>query len=390
MRILYASETYPPTINGAAILTSRLAEDMARRGHEVSVITTSADLGNHAQKINGVTVYRVRSLSTILKPTQRFSVAGKGNIEEIVRSARPEVVHIHNHFFIGSSAMEAGKKAGAAVVGTNHMGPGDISAFLPDFIKGTADKIIWEQFRRVYGQCDHLTAPSRFAFSLFEQHGVKKVGEVVSNGVDLGQFRPERSGEEDRLRKKHLLPEKPIVLYAGRIDPGKEIEVWIRSIPSALSETDAHFVLLGPGVNKKSSQDQARSLGIEKSISFIDPAPYPEMPAFYRLAKLFAISSTIETQGMVVLEAMASGLPVVAACCGALPELVYDGENGFLFETGNSQMMGERVAKLIKDPGLSKSMGGKSRQLAQGHSIQGTFDAFEGIYNKLAGPAHSR
>lgn len=389
MRILYASETYPPTINGAAIFTARLAEEMARRGHEVSVITTSTDIQNHAQKVSGVTVYRVRSLSTVLKPSQRFSVAGRGSIKEIVRSARPEVVHIHNHFFIGSSALEAGKNAGAKIVGTNHMGPGDISAFLPDFIKSTADRMIWEQFARVYCQCDYLTAPSRFAFSLFEQHGVKKEGEVVSNGVDLGQFRPERSGEEDSLRKEHSLPEKPIVLYAGRLDPGKEIEVWIRSIPRALSEAEAHFALLGPG-NKKSALGLARSLGVEKNLSFIEPAPYLKMPAFYRLAKLFAISSTIETQGMVVLEAMASGLPVVAACCGALPELVNDGENGFLFETGNSQVMGERVAKLIKDPGLSKSMGEKSRQLAQGHSIQGTFDAFERIYNKLAGPAHSR
>jgi glycosyltransferase involved in cell wall biosynthesis len=383
VKIVYASETYLPTINGAAVFTSKLAEEMAKRGHGVSVITTSTDIKDHAEKIKGVNVYRVRSLSTILKPDQRFSITGRSGIEKIIKTLNPDIVHIQNHFFIGYYALEASAKLGIPVIGTNHVGPGDISAFLPDFMRKISDKIIWNMFAKVYGKCAYLTAPSRFAFSLFSKHGVNLEGKAISNGVDLDQFNASKSGKEPHLKQKYDLPKKPIVLYAGRLDPGKEMEVWIRSIPYVLQQVEAHFVLVGAGVKKKRCQDLVRSLGIKDHVTFINAVPYTEMPDFYRLADIFAISSTIETQGLVVLEAMATALPVIAAGCGALPELVSDGENGFLFDAGNSRMMAEKTARLINNRELAKEMGRKSLQIAQEHSIQNTFDSFEQLYEEV-------
>jgi glycosyltransferase involved in cell wall biosynthesis len=386
MKILYASETYLPTVNGAAIFTHKLAKEMARRGHEVSVITISSDFRNHAQKEDGVTTYRLRSFSTILKPSQRMGPFNRANINKLVREIWPDIVHIQNHLFIGAPAVDAANRLKIPVIGTNHMGPGDISCFLPlpGFIKKVVDLIMWKHLGSVFKKCSYLTAPSRFVFDLFAKYGADRPGGVISNGMDLNMFRPKRSGEGTMLRSKYSLPDKPIVLYAGRLDPGKEMEVWIRAIPYVLEKTEAHFVTVGPGTRKKSLKRLAKELGIDKNITFIDSVPYAEMPDYYRLADLFAISSVMESQSLTVLEAMASGLPLVATNFTALPELVHDGENGFLFEAGDSRMMADKIIKILSDPALAKNMGQRSLEFVKDHADQKTFDAFEATYKRLA------
>lgn len=385
MKILYASETYLPTINGAAIFTNKLAEEMARRGHEVSIITLSLDFKNYTEKDKSITVYRCRSFPTIFKPSQRMGPFNRAHINKLVKEIRPDIVHIQNHFFIGSAVLEAANRLKIPVVGTNHMGPGDVSGFLPlpNFIKNIVDRFIWNRFASVFKKCIYSTAPSKFAYSLFAKHGVYVKGAIISNGIDLNIFTPSRSGRETILKERYSLPDKPIVLYTGRLEPGKEMGVWIKSIPYVLEKMEAHFVLLGPGIKKKALQKMAKALGIEKNITFIDSVAYAEMPNFYHLANLFAISSIIETQGLVVLEAMASGLPVVATNATALPELVHDGENGFLFEVGNSRMMGEKIVKILGDPILARSMSEKSLKFIKEHAIQKTFDSFEALYKRL-------
>jgi len=386
MKILYASETYLPTVNGAAIFTNKLAKEMARRGHEIFVITISSDLGNHAQKEDGITVYRLRSFSTILKPSQRMGPFNRAQINRLVREVKPDIIHIQNHLFIGAPAVDAANQLEIPVVGTNHMGPGDISCFLPlpDFVKKIVDLIIWKHLGSVFNKCSYLTAPSCFVFDLFAKYGADRPGEVISNGMDLNMFRPKRSGEGTKLKKKYSLPDKPIVLYAGRLDPGKEMEVWIKAVPYVLEKIEAHFVTVGPGTRKNSLRRLARRMGIDKNITFIDTVPYAEMPDFYRLADLFAISSVMESQSLTVLEAMASGLPIVATNSTALPELVHDGEDGFLFEAGDSTMMAEKIIQILIDPALAKKMGQKSLELVKKHSDQKTFDSFEAIYKRLA------
>lgn len=384
MKILYASETYLPTINGAAIFIDEMAREMARRGHEVSIIANSPGFRTFTQKENGITIYRLRSFPTVLKPSQRMGMFNRARIYNLIKEIRPDVIHIQNHFFIGSSALDAGRRLNIPVIGTNHVGPNDISSFLPlpRFIINIIDNLMWKNLASVFKKCTYLTAPSRFAFDLFSKYGVDLPGEAISNGIDLNLFTPARSGKESPLKKKYRLPDKPMVIYCGRLDPGKEMDVWIRSIPYVLENTNAHFLLVGPGVNRRKLQGLAASLDVEKAITFIDPVSYSEMPDFYRLADLFAISSIMESQGLVVLEAMASGLPVVATNFAALPELVHDGENGFLFEAGDSRVMAEKTVKILRDNELARRMGEKSMKFARKHDIRKTYDSFEALYKK--------
>ncbi len=386
VKILYATETYLPTVNGAAIFTHKLAREMTRRGHEVFVITISPNLRSYTQKEDGVTVCRLRSFSTILKPSQRMGPFNRANINRLIQEIRPDIVHIQNHFFIGVPAVEAANRLKIPVVGTNHMGPGDISCFfpLPGFIKKIVDQVIWKHLGSVFNKCSYLTAPSRFVFELFAKYGADRPGGVISNGMDLNMFSPRRSGKEDILRKKYSLSGKPIVLYAGRLDPGKEMEVWVKAIPYVLEKIQAHFVTVGPGTRKECLQRMAKELRINKNITFVDAVPYSEMPDYYRLADLFAISSVMESQSLTVLEAMASGLPLVATNSTALPELVHDGENGFLFEAGNSRMMAEKIIQILSDTALVRKMGQKNLELVKNHTDQKTFDSFEAIYKRLA------
>jgi len=140
-------------------------------------------------------------------------------------------------------------------------------------------------------------------------------------------------------RNKFNLPDKRTVLYLGRIDKDKSIEVLVRAIPDVLRKIDAHFVITGTGGELDNMKSLVLELEIDSAVTFIGFVEHnsPDFVGLYKNASLFAIPSTIETQSLVTLEAMSAGLPIVAARAGALPELVHNGKNGYLFAPGNSR-----------------------------------------------------
>jgi 1,2-diacylglycerol 3-alpha-glucosyltransferase len=229
-----------------------------------------------------------------------------------------------------------------------------------------------------YDQCDWVVGVTDTAVRTLKNGEVRREARVISNGVDLARFQPRP--RNDNLARRLGIPRKPTVLYTGRLDADKCMDVWVGSIPYVLEQMDAHFIIGGNGTDRARLENNVARLGLASHVSFPGFLASEDYPGVYSLADVFAISSPTELQSIVTLEAAASGLPLVAVNAGALPELVQNGLNGFHFEPGNSRQMAEALVRVLKDPGLQRRMGRESRKIALGHDLWGAMRKYEALY----------
>jgi glycosyltransferase involved in cell wall biosynthesis len=385
MKILIATDTYYPDVNGAAYFTYRLATILAKRGHNVFVMCPSRSFKNMVSNDKGVTVYGIRSIR--IPVYQNFRVSPlfisriiRGAVEEI----SPDIVHIQNHFLIGKQAVSAAKKLGIPVIGTNHFMPENLVHYLhlPEIAEKWLRKFAWRQCIRIFEQLDFVTTPTKTAVALLKNAGFSKDVMPISCGIDLERFKPTNDGLY--LKQIFAVPNnKPVLLYVGRLDKEKRIDIILRALPDILRVTSVHLVLAGVGKEKQKLEELTEELGIQKAVTFTGFVPDKDLQNIYRIADLFVIAGIAELQSIVTMEAMASGLPVVAVNAMALPELVHDGENGYLFSHGDSQMLAEKIIAILSNQTMRAQMSQKSLEIIKDHDINKIIEKYESIYNEV-------
>jgi 1,2-diacylglycerol 3-alpha-glucosyltransferase len=385
MKILLATDTYHPDVNGAAYFTYRLATTLAERGHNVSVMCPSRSIKNTVSNHEQVTVYGIRSIH--LPVYQDFRVSPlfiSRTIKQVIKEISPDIIHIQNHFLIGREAVGAAKRLGIPVMGTNHFMPENLTHYLhlPGIAERPARKLAWRQFVRVFEQLDFVTTPTETAAALLAKAGLNKEVVPISCGIDLERFKPTNDGTY--LRRRFAIPsDKQVLLYVGRLDKEKRIDMILRALPHISRVTSAHLVLAGIGKQKRNLEESAGKLGIQQAVTFTGFVPDEDLPNIYRIADVFVTAGIAELQSIVTMEAMASGLPVVAVNAMALPELVHDEENGYLFPDGDSQMLAEKVIAVLSDQAMRAEMAKRSLGIIQDHDIIKTIEKYESIYSKI-------
>lgn len=276
MKILLATDTYHPQVNGAAYFTQRLAHHLARRGHRVAVVAPSRSFSNTCETDDvGVTTYGIRSVPLPFYPNLRVSPSflGRTAIGAAIRAAAPDVVHVQNHFLIGGYVAATARRLNVPVVGTNHFMPENIVAHLPlpQFMAPVIKGIMWRQFRTVYEKLDRVTAPSIAATAMLSTIGLRQRALTVSNGVDLSQFHPGTDGAY--LREKYGLPDRPTLLFVGRLDDEKCLPDLLRAVPLILRTCEVHVVIAGIGPRRGAIEQLIHELGIAESVTLAGFVP---------------------------------------------------------------------------------------------------------------------
>jgi 1,2-diacylglycerol 3-alpha-glucosyltransferase len=205
--------------------------------------------------------------------------------------------------------------------------------------------------------------------------GFDKPISVISNGVDTYRFSPGKPNED--LRRELGLDNRPIVLYTGRLDSEKQMDVWLRAAAETSRLVNAQFVVGGQGTERSTLETLASELGLSDRIRFVGYLTDERFPDLYRLADVFFITSPVELQSISTLEAVASGLPVVAVRSGALPELVEQGQNGYLVAPGDWKCAAQVLATLLGNTELNREFGKRSRETALRHGLDATIDSYE-------------
>lgn len=388
MRIAYLTQSYPPMISGVSMVVQHLADEMVARGHDILVLAAS-DTGKYYVTENPhLKVVRLKAISNPFRNNQHFILWASSAILEELKTFSPDVIHLHDSILVGLAGVFAGKKLGVPLVLTTHQLPGFISSYIPHLavIKALVEKTLWAYCRWLNRQTQQFISPTATSAEMVEKYaGFLPL--VISNGMDLDHFRPQPMplSERQTLCKTFGLdPTRSIILHVGRLDFDKQVNLVIQAAVKPIREANAQLFIVGDGQQHENLSELAEESGILAHCSFtgfVEPAC--ELPSLYRLASVFATASEIETQGLVLLEAMASGIPVVAVRATCIPEIVHDEENGYLVAPGDVEAMADRIVDILREPMLAHQMGEAGRRIAECHSHGRSVSLHERVYETL-------
>lgn len=382
LTVLIGADTYPPDINGAAQFGSRLAHALSARGHRVHVMAPKQEKGpSSRQLVDGITEHRMRSHKVITHPYMRLNFPWEiyAEADRLVQEIKPDVIHIQCHYIIGRVLARVGQKRGIRVVATNHVMPENITPFLP-FPQPVIDlfeKISWKDMRQVLGRAAVVTTPTQIGADAMESAGkFSRPVLPVSNGIESSDY---ELAPGEQIQKT---PGERIIFFAGRLAEEKHIDLLIRAL-ALLPERHQQTVLevAGSGELLEELQGLAASLGVASRVRFLGYVSDEQLREGYLRADIFCQPGTAELQSLVTLEAMSASKPVVLANALALPHLVQEGVNGYLFEPGQAQDLADKLTTLLDLPAQElEQMGRASRQLVERHAAQKTWETFESLY----------
>lgn len=389
MKIILGSESFAPNVSGVATATKNLANNLVKNGHEAFVFTPGK---LYRTKIDrsfvDYPVYRLKSVINPFRHGYRITSVSDREIEKLLRTIKPDLIHIQDPVVIGQSLRRVGKKLGVPVVVTNHFSLEYALSYVKalSFMMPILRKMLVWYLVTFYNKCDHVITPTKTFKKQLESWGVKTPVSAISNGIETARFVKKYSADEIKaVKQKYALSDKPTVLYLGRIDKDKSIDVLVKSVPLVLEKIDAHFIIAGKGGEVENIKKLSSELKIKKNITFIGFLDHnsDDFVLIYKSASLFAIPSTIETQSLVTLEAMASSLPVVAADAGALPELAHNNINGFLFTPFDEKELAEKIIFILSDKDRIEKMGEESHKIAMTHEMNYAFAEMLELYKNV-------
>lgn len=204
---------------------------------------------------------------------------------------------------------------------------------------------------------------------------------AVSSGIDLKKFEPR--WDSGQIRARYGIPDKPVLLFVGRLDPEKKLDEVLDAVAIALQHTEFCLVIVGKGIQQPVLKKRTATLRIADNVIFTGFVPEEHLPMIYQLSRCFIIASIAELLSLATLQAMASGLPVIAARAGALEELVHDRANGLLFNAGDINEMARCMVEILSNDTLCRQMGAMSLEYSQQHDIHGSVRVFESLYEYL-------
>ncbi|MBO9578946.1 MAG: glycosyltransferase [Microbacteriaceae bacterium] len=378
LRILIGSDTFSPDINGAARFTERLAAGLVDRGHEVHVVAPQGEgqeVGFSTEVIEGrpMTVERWKSFRWPFHG--KWRIVGPWHANRFAKATldrvQPDVIHLQSHYVVGRGIIKLAKKRGIRMIGTNHSMPenlldhtglGPFNWFLLQWA--------WNDLHKLYGMVDRVTTPTQNAADFLARSA--KLGDIlaISCGIDASRYRPDFGP-----RAEHR------IVFVGRQDAEKHIDVLIRALPLVDPALDVKLDLVGDGEHRKHLHDIAVKHGVADRVVQHGAVTDERIVELLSQASLFAIASTAELQSIATLEALSSALPVVAADAMALPHLVHDGENGWLFPPGDVAAVADRIERVLRmSPAEREQMQRNALATVKVHSIAHTLDVFEALY----------
>jgi 1,2-diacylglycerol 3-alpha-glucosyltransferase len=277
---------------------------------------------------------------------------------------------------IGEHVLYEAVKRGIRIVATNHFMPENLNPFLPfpQWFKDIIGRISWKDMGKVMGQADVVTTPTPLAAKAMHQHAFLRKVLPLSNGIDATAYEL-RAGE---ILERHA---SPTVLFVGRLAEEKHVDVLIDAVAKTPAELDIHLEIVGGGEVRQGLEAQVSRLGLQDRVKFLGLATDAELRKAYLQADVFCMPGTAELQSLVTLEAMSASTPVLLADAMALPHLVHDGENGYLFTPNDSDDLSAKLVKLFTLPENElAAMGKTSREMVENHSLERTLQAFEDLY----------
>jgi glycosyltransferase involved in cell wall biosynthesis len=380
MRIMVVTDQYESMVGGVPTVTRDLARGLAKRGHDVALVVPSPGCRSRLATAEQVSVTYRGSLRWPWYEGMRLGCLPAPAARKLIASFAPDVAHIHSPVTLGIMARIGGCQQRVPVVYTNHYMPANVRPSTAPRSR-VLDALFYRHVVGFSNRCTYVTAPTATALGLLHERGLRVPSGVLSNGVDLGAYSP--GPADSRIRDRYgLSADRPLVLSVGRLSAEKRLDVLLEA--AARLSSDAQIALAGTGPDEGKLRARAQRLGLVRRVRFLGFVPGADLPGLYRLADVFAIASEAELQSLTTMEAMATGLPVVAVDAHALGELVRHGHNGFLARPGHAAEIAAHLDRLCSDPDERARMSAASLRIISGHERHRWLAEWESLYRMLA------
>ena len=373
MRVAIITETFLPKVDGIVKVTCLLLDHLSKRGIEALVI---APRYGETPRYNDATVRSLPSLSFPLYPEARLGFATLSLYRDLA-AFQPDVAHLFHPVMTGIPTMMMLKWMEVPTVTSFHL---DYARLANQFRVGALDlgftgPLIDELTKNVFNWADYSLAPSKLVRRQMQRLGIANVG-LWRRGVDAEAFNPAFRSAAMREEMTGGNPEDTVLLYVGRLSDEKQIE-HIR--PTLEREPKTRLVLVGDGPARAELERYFAGF----PVTFMGYLRGERLSQAYASADIFVFPSRLETFGLVVIEAMAAGLPVVAARVGGVADIVSEGVNGYTFESGDRAMLLEGLRKIASNRETMRRMGQQARAYAETQSWETIMDEVIEVYASL-------
>ncbi len=368
MRIGFFTDTYLPVVNGVVVSIETSRKALEAIGHQVFIYAPESP----GYKDKNPNVFRFKSIRVIKKPETHyaFNFLPVGRNFREISHFKLDVVHAHTPFGLGLLAKYISERQLIPLIYTHHTHYPEYAKF---YLK---EEVLLPYLAKVYSTwfsniSNAAIAPSLKIKKLLLNYGVKKKTTIyiLPTGIDLKIFK--KSLKNGRaLRKKLKIPsEAKVLISVGRIGKEKNLEFLIKGFAEVLKKRkDTLLLMVGDGPFLKKLKKIAQNLKIAQSIIFTGKVPRQKIPAFYQSADVFLFASLTDTQGIVILEALSCGLPVIALKDDAFVDIIVNNKNGFLINQNSSKLFAQKIITLLDDSFLYKKFSIGAVKTAQNFS----------------------
>lgn len=369
MRLAFITSSFPPYTSGVATHSVTISQGLSKMGHQIDVLTASYHLQTTPH------VIPLPSIDNPTNPSHKI-ILPSPQIISMLSQLKPEIIHLQEPLFYIFPQIQKFAKFHKIPISTSHFFP-------PQYISGRFG-ILGKLFSspilhlaiRLYNQTNLVITPTQTMATLLKNHGLKTPVQIISCGVDTHKFCP------PPVRAQSLTPNAPVILYLGRVDPEKNLNVLVAA--SQLIASPHEIWIAGNGKSLTHLKRLAQKLKVATRVKFLGFVPESQKADLYRQATIFVMPSPAESQSIASLEAAACGLPLLLANAAALPELIDPTfPNGLLFDPNKPWELATRIDQMLLNKGAFQHMSKNSRRLALKHDFQKILIQYEKAFLDL-------
>ncbi len=378
MNVLMMTNTYLPHVGGVARTVATFTEALRERGENVLVVAPTFE---HASR-HEPGVFRMPAIQHFNGSDFSVRLPVPALLSSALDRFQPEVVHSHHPFLLGDTALRVATRRNLPLVFTHHTMYERYTHYVP--MDSPAMKRFAIRLTTQYANlCEHVIAPSESIGRVLRERGVRPPLSAIPTGIDPTRF---AAGEGEAARAAHGIPQDAFVVgYVGRLAPEKNLAFLARAVARFLAEVPrARFLVVGAGPSEEEIRSVFQEQGLVDRVHVAGTLQGKPLANAYRAIDAFAFASFTETQGMVLAEAMAAGVPVVAVDGPGTREVVRDGENGRLLPEEDEGAFASALRSLAEAPAdRRRAMADAARRTADAFSVDRCTDRLVGLYRQL-------
>lgn len=380
MKVLITTDLYTTSTNGVVTSVRNLMEELAKKGHEIRVLTVSEKLRSHKDE----NIYYIKSVPLgVVYPDVRMPISYRHRyLREIIRW-KPDVIHSQCEYFSYQFAGYISRKTGAPIVHTYHtLYEQYVTYVFPSqrigaYFVGKLSKL---RLRKA----EAIVAPTQKVESVLKNYGLSNPIHVIPSGIALEQHK-QRITQQERLEKRRALgipDDHMVLLNLGRLGTEKNltelVELFALTRPH---HSKLKLLIVGDGPARKDLEEAAVRLGVAEHVIFTGMVEPSEVHKYYQLGDVFVSASTSETQGLTYLEAAANGLPLLCRRDPCLDGVLVEGRNGYEYEAVDEFC--EIIDTILAHPEWCRAAGSQSEQIAAVYDKSHFAEQIEEVYEAV-------